>query len=143
MAAQTAPEIGMIRAKVLCEAAAAQSRYTSEQVRLALGAISNMYCLYALDRNMKDSVTVIRRFTSDTMATRAAVIAEITWAVPGLDREGASSLLDRLASALDEIYAARNRDAVRLEGFGILRAVESGYELRLELPLHDCVWATA
>jgi hypothetical protein len=133
----TAPIFGDLSVRRVCEAAARTGGFEREQTRLALGAISNLYCLSALDRGAAGITMLMTKFSSE-VAEQDAILLEIERAVAGVDRESAEALLSALACGLDETFAAGEYLRARLLGFGLLEAVEtrrSTYRLTVELPL--------
>ena len=112
-------------------------RVSQQQVITALGAISNLYCLYALDHS--DSVQIsFDGFTSPTVASRSAVLIDIRRALPGSSTALAEAILTALAKSLDELFLKREAKLAMLSAFGCLvqtQAEPSQYELQIVLPL--------
>lgn len=112
-------------------------RISSEDARIALGAISNLYCLYALDS--EDALTaLVQGLVSEKIAPRQAVLGEIRRALPRIEAGAAESILAALSESLDQVFRDCGYSEARLPGFGVLRSVDpqrSSYRLHIELPL--------
>jgi hypothetical protein len=137
MTPAAAPYVATITPREVYVRAAGRA-VSKEHARAALGAISNLYCLYELDFPGNRGVR-FRGFTADGIASRPAVIAEIRKAVPGITPDSAEMILAALAESLDHAFEKRGCLAARLQGFGLLRRVDepSAYTLEVELPLGE------
>ena len=114
-------------------------RVSRQEVLTALGAISNLYCLYALDKG-ETVYTVFQEFTAPHVAPRRAVLGEIRRALHGASFEMPEAILTALGKALDEAFRKRECAQVKLSGFGLLRQSEgasSEYQLQVELPMAE------
>ena len=137
-----APLVGTIKADLLCRYATRQCHavaVSKEEALVALGAISNLYCLYALD-HPESPITRFQGFVSKEIAPINTVLDEIMRALPRTDEDQASSILTALSRSLDAIFMQENYRQARFLGFGILRAMDlarSEYSLSLELPLAE------
>jgi hypothetical protein len=137
-----APLVGTIKADLLCWFATRRCRaaaVSKEEALVALGAISNLYCLYALE-HPESTTTRFQGFVSEEIAPIKAVLDEIMRALPRTDKEQASSILTALSQSLDAIFVQENYRRARFLGFGILQAMDlarSEYSLSLELPLAE------
>ena len=120
-----------MKAKDLCGSPFQQNLLT------ALGAISNLYCLYKLDHPELRSVKM-NGLASDPIATQTAILSEIRKALPGISMEAAPGILQTLENSLQNSFAKNSARSVRLSGFGVFDQTTPGapqYELTLELPL--------
>ena len=105
---------------------------------MALGAVSNMYCLYALESSTADVTTRMQAFASDLIANRSAVLMEIQRAVPRADAKLAEVILGALTCSLDHVFLTEHYRQALLPGFGVLEPIDlagSAYRLTVELPL--------
>ncbi|MFN0101557.1 MAG: hypothetical protein ACKV2U_05635 [Bryobacteraceae bacterium] len=131
-----APEVVGIKPRELC-VLAAKELGDKETALVALGAISNMYCLYALE-HPEIRRAQLHGFVCEEIAERDAVLGEIRKAVPGIGMERARMTLNALQGALKAIFEAKGCRYLRLVGFGVFEAVcteTAEYSLNLELPL--------
>ena len=106
---------------------------------MALGAISNLYCFYALD-NPHSGQLVIEGLVCEQVASKGQVQGEIRRAVPRASGALAETVLTALSQSLDRLFADGRCRWGRLIGFGVFEAadpVKSKYLLRLELPLAE------
>ena len=114
-------------------------RVSKNDVLTALGAISNLYCLYALDKG-ETVHTLFQEFTAPKVAPRRAVLGEIRRALPGANIEVPEAILQALGKALAVVFLERECSKVKLSGFGILWQSEPAsveYQLQVELPLAE------
>ena len=132
------PGIATIRVRELCEIATnGAGKKAAAEALMALGAISNMYCLYSLSHPGVTRLD-LRGLASPPAAAKEAILGEIRKAVPGTSAAKAQSLLEALSSSLQTIFKSKNAPRLRLIGFGsfeLINAEESRYTLTPELPL--------
>ena len=108
------------------------NRFSYDEGRTALGMISNLYCLYALE-HPEVHVVSFKKFVSDPIATERAIELEIAKAVSR--RHLARAIYDALVQAFDQMAAEAHE--VRIRGFGRLIAAENEpnvWTLTVELP---------
>ena len=135
-----APEIRGIKVKDFCVLAAQEldaKAPATDQVLVALGAISNMYCLYALE-HPATRIARLSGFSSTEIADRNAVLVEIQRALPGTEVGRATAILKSLNRALNTVFESNSSRYMRLTGFGVFEVIDlakSEYLLTLESPL--------
>ncbi len=142
MGPRPAPDVATINQRALIEAATRQIEayhFTTEDVRIALGVISNLYCFYALE-NPKAGPVLVEGLVCAQFASKPQVLGEIRRALPRASGGRAERILSALSQALDGFFADKGCRWGRLMGFGVFEAdgtARSIYLLRLELPLSE------